>query len=1541
LIGEEIDLSSGSLGFSNVDVSLPGNSSIEVAIRRKFISGSGNHWASYAFGNWQLDIPRIESSAIANFGDWASGKECSGNLNPHEAWWQGVMIDSWAYWNGVSLNVPGKTQDKVLNNWGNITSSVTYPLVTKSNWRIKCIDRKNSQNVKIGEGFVAQSPDGLTYTFKQPSSRENSPMDVSPMAPYYKTFMLVTEVKDRFGNTVTYKYDSAGKLTDIIGSDDRTITLTYQSMTYGTPVIRTVKANNRTWIYNYAGGYGERSLNKVTRPDAKQWVYNLSNFNRPFNQYQDLNTYCRTSDIDDAASKSGTVTHPNGVLGTFTIKATIQGRTNVPSFVSQDHVYSRCNISHSIQSKSLSGPGLASLNWQYQYSQNKGSYLNRPSGQTTPGTLSGDLPSKISPSGNYKSTTVVAPDASKTIHYFNRDFTSHFENKEFATDYYNVDEGTLLQRIERSFVVGTGVGYSDIDKENTYATRYQALLSQNKVTLYNTSGSGAKTYITDHSNFNLYGVPEKTFQHNSFNTSNKRFTKQGYKQDTTNWILNLPTTTYISDDDNYSSSELVSQQSYYSSTGTYKSSPNYQYRFGDWNKRIESYYTVGDNAGLPKRSRLNAANNPNRWSEASNYKRGTPQTIRTPFSTSTSSKYAYRTIDDNGWLTQLIDFEGNVTDYRYDGIGRLTLVNPQNAQWNNTTITYTTADGSEESSYVYDGMLIKTTTNGNYEKKEYFDGLLRPILIKERDKTISTSTRYTRASYNGYNKPVYQSQPASTVSTSYGNTTTYDGLGRVTKVVNNALGGSGVRYSYAPDSKVTVTDNRNLVTTTTYKAYGSPSSSMPISIITPSNLSNTTMVYNKFGNVTSISQGGITERRKYDAHQNLCKTVRPDIGNTAISIDAVGKVSWSAHGSSVSDDDTCEISAYSGDKTTFSYDNLGALRSIIYNDGTPTKTNTYDKNGNLTALSFDGTAHTYKYNDRNLLTEETLSVDGNSWSVTNHYNAQQLLNYITYPSGTNLTFSPDALGRPRNVGSFAHAISYHPTGQIKSMTQGNGCVNSITLKTYAVPDVQKTSCSGTYAVNNQYSYDSNLNLSYWNDLENDEYDLKFTYDALDRLDKIQKYVISSGTEPEMMAASTSSLAMRGTYIPDPTPYPGREPVGSWQTVGDIDYDGMGNITKFNFNGRNINYFYDSNKKLASTSGAVSYSMAYDERGNVTSNGSKSFSYNLANQMTYGDGNSYDYDGYDRRVKAIDSKGTRYSFYTSSGQLILERINGVDRENYYLGSQLIAYKQSNAVTYIHSDLMGSTAATTNSVGNIVSTNRYKPFGQDWGTEKNEIGYTGHKFDTDLGLSYMQARYYDPVIGRFYSNDPIGFTGEVDTFNRYSYVANNPYKYTDPTGMFKDCAEDPNCTVVKGGDNKKEEKSDESFDKALNTQINLARQTRDAYSKVEGSSYADTDVGGYIFEGVSMFSQGLQVEGFTLSIVNIRGADGLVSEPGFFGGDLNQIETGSVALVVAAKKSMSLQKIQDNSAHFNHLSNITKVPVYVISNGKTVYQYTQSK
>ncbi|MCV2886507.1 RHS repeat-associated core domain-containing protein [Aestuariibacter sp. AA17] len=104
-------------------------------------------------------------------------------------------------------------------------------------------------------------------------------------------------------------------------------------------------------------------------------------------------------------------------------------------------------------------------------------------------------------------------------------------------------------------------------------------------------------------------------------------------------------------------------------------------------------------------------------------------------------------------------------------------------------------------------------------------------------------------------------------------------------------------------------------------------------------------------------------------------------------------------------------------------------------------------------------------------------------------------------------------------------------------------------------------------------------------------------------------------------------------------------------------------------------------------------------------------------------------------------------------------------NIYLGSKLIA--------------------KDGFIPNPGGTQNHRPYGSSIEGEADDIGYTGHKFDTDLGLSYMQARYYDPVIGRFYSNDPVDAlghlaSGNVQGFNRYAYANNNPYKYVDPDG-----------------------------------------------------------------------------------------------------------------------------------------------------------------
>lgn len=105
-------------------------------------------------------------------------------------------------------------------------------------------------------------------------------------------------------------------------------------------------------------------------------------------------------------------------------------------------------------------------------------------------------------------------------------------------------------------------------------------------------------------------------------------------------------------------------------------------------------------------------------------------------------------------------------------------------------------------------------------------------------------------------------------------------------------------------------------------------------------------------------------------------------------------------------------------------------------------------------------------------------------------------------------------------------------------------------------------------------------------------------------------------------------------------------------------------------------------------------------------------------------------------------------------------------------------------YYYTDPQGTVLAKADAQGNIIASYDYAPYGaQALGTAPSGPGYTGHVNDPDTGLAYMQARYYDPMVGRFISTDPVGpGAGDVFTFNRFAYVNNNPVMGVDPTGRY---------------------------------------------------------------------------------------------------------------------------------------------------------------
>lgn len=130
--------------------------------------------------------------------------------------------------------------------------------------------------------------------------------------------------------------------------------------------------------------------------------------------------------------------------------------------------------------------------------------------------------------------------------------------------------------------------------------------------------------------------------------------------------------------------------------------------------------------------------------------------------------------------------------------------------------------------------------------------------------------------------------------------------------------------------------------------------------------------------------------------------------------------------------------------------------------------------------------------------------------------------------------------------------------------------------------------------------------------------------------------------------------------------------------------------------------------------------------------------------------------------------------------------------------------SESVTYYYTDQQGTPLATVNASTSAITTIDYRPYGsQVLGATQDGPSFTGHVTDADSGLVYMQARYYDPSIGRFISTDPSPpKPGELSFLNRFVYGRNNPMTFLDPDGrqagvpadiekQARDCGA---CTVV---------------------------------------------------------------------------------------------------------------------------------------------------
>lgn len=164
--------------------------------------------------------------------------------------------------------------------------------------------------------------------------------------------------------------------------------------------------------------------------------------------------------------------------------------------------------------------------------------------------------------------------------------------------------------------------------------------------------------------------------------------------------------------------------------------------------------------------------------------------------------------------------------------------------------------------------------------------------------------------------------------------------------------------------------------------------------------------------------------------------------------------------------------------------------------------------------------------------------------------------------------------------------------------------------------------------------------------------------------------------------------------------------------------------------------------------------------------------------------AFKYDPFGRRVYKSSSAGT--SVYAYDGDSLIEETNssGAAVARYSHGPNIdetLAMFRSSATSYFHADGLGTITSLANTAGSLAETYTFDSFGKPTnssGSLTNPFQYTGREFDSETSLYYYRARYYDPGIGRFISEDPTGVEGGM---NLFAYTDNNPLKWVDPFGL----------------------------------------------------------------------------------------------------------------------------------------------------------------
>jgi len=749
-----------------------------------------------------------------------------------------------------------------------------------------------------------------------------------------------------------------------------------------------------------------------------------------------------------------------------------------------------------------------------------------------------------------------------------------------------------------------------------------------------------------------------------------------------------------------------------------------------------------------------------------------PASVTDPLSHVTSYLYDYSL----GKPKQTTDQNNRVFQTVYDGLDRVLLEKQPDIASPATLVTktaYVYTDTSGAVSVKKSDYLDDSTIADSYA---YFDGLNRKIQTRQEAEgsnfSASDFVYDTRGLLQKESLPYFSTGSAKTAATSTTalyTTYAYDPMSRVT----TATDANGTTTNTYNDRKLTVTDSNGKTKDLIKDAYGNL---IEVDEHNGANTYVTTYAYDYLGDLTKITDAlGNVRNFTYDA---LARRL------TAEDLHAVGDATFGAW--SYVYDDAGNLTSKTDPKnqiTNFTYDDTNRPLTEDYTGQAGTEvTNGYDSGtdgiGRLTSTANGAVSKTLAYNALGLVASETSTINSTPYTTAYSYNRQGGQTTVTDPDSSQVKYIFNSAGLLDQVqrkestdGSFANVVSnfdYSPMGQITITANANN-----------------TTTTNTYDAAHRYRLATKVTLSGATHLQ----DITYTYDPVGNVTQLVDASAASTGTSKTVAYTYDDLhrlltATATNVASGQTPY---TQTFTYNAIGDILTGPAGTYAYAGNQGSSY-----ANPDAATTVGADT--LTYDNNGNLLTKGtslSNTWDYNnrLTQAVAGATTSIYAYDPAGSRVKSSDGTTTTYyptGAYNIAGATPTKHItaNGITLAT-VTGTGAAA-----SIDYISTDHLTGANIATDASGVQQEALDYFPYGtiridQKAGTFSEQRKYAGHEFDAATGLSYMGARYYDGVAGRFLSEDPMFLDLSFDlsdpqVLNSYSYTKNNPIKYNDPTG-----------------------------------------------------------------------------------------------------------------------------------------------------------------